>query len=1213
MSAGPEPLLSDQPADDRQAMLRLQQIGFADPQSARGRFVRLCRDEAERRELAGCLPALLYALETSASPDGSLLNFERFIQNVPDRLALFEFLGRHPRAVEILVRLFVGSQFLSEILIRQSAYLERLTRHQQLAAVKHREALRDEASHAARQRKSLTGQLDEVRRFQKWELLRLGACDQFGLMDLKTVTLQLSLLADAVTQVCLELVAAEGGTDVDHFAVLAMGKLGGEELNYSSDIDLVFIAGEQAERYWPLGQRLIRALTESTHQGFLYRVDMRLRPWGRSGPLVCTARAYLDYLRQHGQLWEKQALLKARCIAGDTVLAEKLLAEVSPILLDVTEPQVRQNVLAMKQAIESKLTAAGREWGQIKTGQGGIRDVEFLVQGLQLIHGRRLPRVLSINTLDGIVRLADHGILPAQEYRCLRTGYAFLRTIEHSLQLMHNEQMHALPGNPRELAYLARRLDFARVEEFVEHYEQHCREIRRIFDRHFGTEINSQDAALAAPVTDSRSHFGTAAATYEQVFDNAQRQQHLQMLDRLSEDTPACVQLQNLDEGRQELTVVGFDQIGDLSAICGLLLVFGYNIESGVVFTGTQTPREADAGRTPTSRRRKFVDAFIIRPAVLDVASADWEQYEADLVALLRKLGKSRQAEVHGHLAKRVASAFRRSKSREASLLPVEIAIDNQSSAEFTILDITATDSVGFLYELANALNLSGVSVVRMQIRSIGEGVVDTLHVTDRAGQKLVDEQKLLELRAAIVLIKHFTHLLPSSPNPESALLHFRELLQQLFSTPNWLGELAVLQDSHVLSTLSRLLGVSDFLWHDYLKLQHSNLFPVIVDQEALQQARTKHSLEEELSAELVGCTDRRQRRKILNDFKDRQMLRVDLRHILELQMAFGLFARELTDVAEVIVEAARRVCYEELSSRYGAPRAPSGAASRLAICALGKCGGRELGFASDIELMFVYDVDGQTDGAEVVSCLEFHTALVECFRKTIDARRKGIFEVDLRLRPYGQAGPLAVSLQAFEKYFGSEGAAWPYERQALVKLRPIAGDGAFGDEVVAVRDRLLYTGEAFDVTAMRAMREKQLHQLVAAGTFNAKLSPGALVDCEYLVQGLQITHGADHPAVRVANTRDALKALEGAGVLSREDRIVLRDAYRFFRRLIDALRMVRGDARDLTVPPTGSEEFQFLARRLSYENGASQLQQDLEGHTARVRELTARLVEPGL
>ena len=142
----------------------------------------------------------------------------------------------------------------------------------------------------------------------------------------------------------------------------------------------------------------------------------------------------------------------------------------------------------------------------------------------------------------------------------------------------------------------------------------------------------------------------------------------------------------------------------------------------------------------------------------------------------------------------------------------------------------------------------------------------------------------------------------------------------------------------------------------------------------------------------------------------------------------------------------------------------------------------------------------------------------------------------------------------------------------------------------------------------MRAMRDKQQQQLVKPGTFNAKLSPGGLVDCEYLVQGLQITYGYHFPIVRDTNTREVMKALEAIGMLSAEDRLKLRDAYRFLRRLIDALRMVRGDARDLAVPPSGTEEFDFLGRRLGYPRRSTDLQHDLDRHTAQVRELSKLL-----
>ena len=161
----------------------------------------------------------------------------------------------------------------------------------------------------------------------------------------------------------------------------------------------------------------------------------------------------------------------------------------------------------------------------------------------------------------------------------------------------------------------------------------------------------------------------------------------------------------------------------------------------------------------------------------------------------------------------------------------------------------------------------------------------------------------------------------------------------------------------------------------------------------------------------------------------------------------------------------------------------------------------------------------------------------------------------------------------------------------------------------MSLRDELIYTGTAFDSAAMRAMRDKQINQQVTPGTFNAKLSPGGLVDIEYLVQGLQMLHGKEHPSVRDSNTREAMKALEVAGVLSAEQRLALRDAYRFLRRLIDALRMVRGDAMDLTVPPRQSEEFRFLARRMQLFKESMDLTADLESYTALVRELSQTLL----
>jgi [glutamine synthetase] adenylyltransferase / [glutamine synthetase]-adenylyl-L-tyrosine phosphorylase len=1202
-------LTSDLPEAEAQSLLSA--AGFADWRLALCRLREIAVDENSRAALANVLPMLLVALSDAATPDASLLNFERYVQCVPDRTTLLRYLASRPRAVEILVKLFVGSQFLTEILLRNPDYLEKLTNHKRLAEFKSRQQLTTEAAEVAAQHTKLEAKFDALRRHQRWELLRIGACDAFGLLDLKSVTVQLSLLADSLVQVCLSILAPETDPTTSRFAVVAMGKLGGAELNYSSDIDLVFLCSQDASRFWSLGQRLIKALTDSTGEGFLYRVDMRLRPWGRSGALVNTVDGHIAYLKAHGMLWERQALLKARVIAGDPAVGEEFLKRVEPLLFGAPAEKIRESIRGLKARIEADLARRGRDWGEIKSGAGSIRDIEFVTQFLQLAYGDQAPQIRSINTLDGLVRLADFSWIHADEYRRLVSAYSFFRTIEHSLQLMYYKQTHSLPEDRRELAFLARRLDFADADQFLDHYDRHRASVRAIYRKYLEGKTPVHGPVDADHPADVAAPPLRVESSYRETFTEAEMARHAHLLRGLGDETPVAVDTALLSDGRWQVTIVGFNHPGELSIICGLLFAHGFNIVDGNAFS-----EEHVAGGSTTSRPRdasgadgivaKFVDVFTVEPA--DPAQRDlqdvWSHYTVELADLIREVRSGRVREAQGRLAKRVAAAMPASSETATTLYPVEIAIDNKSSSRASVLRIRSEDTIGFLYELVNALALAGIDIVRLIVASSGHSVFDTLHVTDAMGEKITNPNRQRELRAAVVLIKHFTHLLPRSPNPEAALLHFRDFLEHLFQQPNWLQELASLERSDVLEALATLLGVSDFLWEDFLRLQHVNLFPVVTDIAGLERRKARDVLAAELQAELAGAATSDERRTRLNAFKDREMFRADMRHILGQDREFGEFSEELGDVAEVVVAAALEICRHELKERYGTPQPSAQGKARLCVCALGKCGGRELGYASDIELMFIYDDAGPTSGPEVIGAAEFYQRLVEAFTHAIRSRQEGVFQIDLRLRPYGRAGSLAVSLDAFASYFAPDGAAWPYERQALVKLRPIAGDMQFGSEIVALRDRLIFTGEPFDVAAMRAMREKQLRQLVRAGTINAKLSPGHLADSEYLVQGLQITYGHLDPSLRAVNTLDALAALQNHGVVSRDDAARLRVAYVFQRNLIDALRIVRGHARDLTVPPSETEEFLFLARRLGYGSEVERLKDDLERHSQTVRQL---------
>jgi glutamate-ammonia-ligase adenylyltransferase len=335
------------------------------------------------------------------------------------------------------------------------------------------------------------------------------------------------------------------------------------------------------------------------------------------------------------------------------------------------------------------------------------------------------------------------------------------------------------------------------------------------------------------------------------------------------------------------------------------------------------------------------------------------------------------------------------------------------------------------------------------------------------------------------------------------------------------------------------------------------------------------------------------------------------MRHILEYTKEFWDFSSELTDLAEVVITASFEHCYEELILKYVIPRLEDQQTCPVAIFALGKCGGRELGFASDIELMLIYAGQGNTAGPKSITNSGFFEELIQSIEKSFRTRQEGIFHIDLQLRPYGKAGSQAVSLDAFKNYYALNGPAWPYERQALVKLRRISGDPLLGEQVYRLRDQFIYNGEPFDITAMRAMRERQVHHLVTAGTFNAKYSPGGLADLEYLIQGLQITYGASDMSLRLTNTRLAMAALFKAGILSSQDYERLRKAHTFLRWLIDSIRVVRGNSKDVNIPPYNSDEFVYLARRLRYGSDIDRLLQDLSRYPLDVQELNQKLLPP--
>ncbi len=722
-------------------------------------------------------------------------------------------------------------------------------------------------------------------------------------------------------------------------------------------------------------------------------------------------------------------------------------------------------------------------------------------------------------------------------------------------------------------------------------------------------------APMAPPSSDTQLSLADVqdqlGSMYER-FDSASRILHLELLSRIRESADVALDVRPVDTDRSMLVICTVDAIGTLSIIAGLCTAFGIDIVVADVFTVTVPAKEAadhptvvrrPRGRpvTPAPTRRRILDIFEVQTNG-QAGDTFWDSFEHDLAGLIRLVASGHADMARDHLIDRVSEALRVSRSDEGPLFPVHIEVDNEASTDSTVLRIRSVDAIGFLFEFTNALALLSVNIERAEIRTVAGATRDTFWVTEARGGKIVTQTRVEQLRVAAALIKQFTLLLPRSPNPAQALRQFSALTRQLLTRPDWTAALRDLESGAVLRTLAELMGVSEFLWEDFLRMQHENLFPVLGDVPGLDVQHTAEELRAALQALLAPAHHEEERRRVLNEFKDREMFRIDLRHITG-RTEFSAFADELSSLAEVVMDAAMSLAQEPLTGRYGRPHTTDGQLCDWVACALGKFGGRELGFASDIEMLFVYGGEGETNGPEHVANARYFEECVRGLLHIVAARHEGIFEIDLRLRPHGEAGPLAITEDGFRGYYADGGDAEQFERMALVKLRPVAGSPAIGVRLVQARDAFVYSGRSLDIANILHLRHRQATELVPPGEISAKYSPGGVVDIEYFVQARQIEAGANDPSVRVTGTRNAIEQLVKGEHIEAALGRRLTEAYSFLRRLIDGLRVVRGHARDLTIPPRDSQEFAYLARRMRYES-AKALSEAIDTHMAFARGL---------
>ncbi|MEQ1852302.1 MAG: putative nucleotidyltransferase substrate binding domain-containing protein, partial [Chthoniobacteraceae bacterium] len=335
-----------------------------------------------------------------------------------------------------------------------------------------------------------------LRRWKQREMLRIALREVAGWAAVEQSTLELTCVAE----LCVREVLAAWMADLQRrfgdpgtgFCVLGMGKLGGQELNYSSDIDVIFFHGEpgdmpggltRQEFFTRLAQGIIGTFSATDAAGPLFRIDLRLRPEGDGGPLVRSLDGMEDYYAAFGETWERMALGKARLVAGDEELAYEFFQRHQAFIYPrAVGPDMLDEIARIKGRIEREIVGAGDLHRNVKLGRGGIREIEFTCQSLQLLHGARHAFLQERSTLKALRGLEQLSLLSREEARDLAGAYRFLRTVEHRLQIEDEAQTHSLPGSPEAMSRLARSLGFADIGEFEARLAEHTGRVRAIFE-----------------------------------------------------------------------------------------------------------------------------------------------------------------------------------------------------------------------------------------------------------------------------------------------------------------------------------------------------------------------------------------------------------------------------------------------------------------------------------------------------------------------------------------------------------------------------------------------------------------------------------------------------------------------------------------------------------------------------------------------------------
>jgi glutamate-ammonia-ligase adenylyltransferase len=514
-------LFDELDAEDAEA--RVAALGFAAPTQALA-ALRLIRDGApharataeSRRALATLAPALLTAVRRTAAPDRALAHLAEFLTRVGARRTFLALLAENKATLELLVTLFATSDYLARALLAHPELIDSLVRADQAVTTKSPQDFARELDELLGRAADFEERLDVLRRYRSDEFLRIGSHDVAGQLHYEAVSTQLSDLAEVCLRRAYDVALAER---VQRYApphglalaVVALGKLGSRELNYHSDLDLIFVYGPASggdavppeadgsaqEFFAKLAQMLLMVLQLATREGHVYKTDTRLRPSGRSGPLVTSLDGFVRYHAESSAVWERQALIRARVVCGPPPLARRIEDVVERFVFGRgLAGEELAEIARLRTRMEHELARENARVVNLKVGRGGLVDIEFVAQTLALAHGHERPSLRHRATRDLLGAAGEAGLLPAADHAVLAAAWSFLRGLENRLRIEGEHPIERIARDPAHLVSAARRMGFTESGEtagahLLEELDRHRERVRDVCKRLVGRFVGA--------------------------------------------------------------------------------------------------------------------------------------------------------------------------------------------------------------------------------------------------------------------------------------------------------------------------------------------------------------------------------------------------------------------------------------------------------------------------------------------------------------------------------------------------------------------------------------------------------------------------------------------------------------------------------------------------------------------------------------------------